>query len=143
MARRPVPFAYYHISVVLMYFTYTIFSIILVPQQSTWTILFLFMSILIISGMREIAAAMSDPFGDDEGDLPTEKFIRDVRAHGCIIATADTRPPINGHSPVLMVPELVERVPGFFGGIFGGNNGTSSNDVTVVVHQKKKEEELL
>ena len=115
----PIPFAYYHICVVLMYFTFTIFSIILVAQESPWTILFLFMIILIVSGMREIAQAMSDPFGDDQGDLPTEKFIREVRAHGSILATADTIPPLDGYKPVLMMPELLEKPPinKFFDGI--------------------------
>ena len=45
----PIPFAYYHICVVLMYFTFTIFSIILVAQESPWTILFLFMIIFCIN----------------------------------------------------------------------------------------------
>ena len=84
------------------------FTIILVPMNSNWTIVFLFVVILIMSGMRQIAACMSDPFGPDPSDLPTEKFIRDIRAHGCIMATADTRPPSKGFNPVLIVPELLK-----------------------------------
>jgi len=89
----PIPFAYFHICVSLTYFTYTILAVILVPMHSAWSIPFFFLVILLTSGMREVAGAMSDPFGDDNTDFPTEKFIRDVRVQSTILATSETLPP--------------------------------------------------
>jgi len=89
----PIPFAYFHICVSLTYFTYTILAVILVPMHSTWSIPFFFLVILLTSGMREVAGAMSDPFGDDNTDFPTEKFIRDVRVQATVLATNETLPP--------------------------------------------------
>ena len=146
----PVPFAYYHVCVLLMYFNYTVLSIILVAQESIWTVLFLSMSILIISGMREIATAMSDPFGDDQGDLPTEKFVRDVRAQGSILGTVDARPPLDGYKPVLMVPEIMPQElppPSFLDGIgnavVGVFNPPPPPPPSNGTYNKKVKEELL
>ena len=79
MLAMPVPFPYFHALNLLM---------ILVLAQYTYALVFLetYMSILILIfllsmflGMREVSAALSNPFGDDDVDLPVGKMIRDLR----------------------------------------------------------------
>jgi len=105
----PVPFAYFHLLLTLLYFTYTTLAMILVTQNSMWTPAVFFSMILVTSGVREVACAMVDPFGDDEIDLPVEKFVRDLRGFVSLYATMDTRPPKSPGGflapPVAMFPQ--------------------------------------
>jgi len=89
----PIPFAYFHICVALTYFTYTILAVILVPMDTIWSLPFFFLVIVLMSGMREVAGAMSDPFGDDATDFPVEKLMREVRLEASLLATHATLPP--------------------------------------------------
>jgi len=91
----PVPFAYFHLLLTLQYFTYFTIAMTLVNQGSLWTPAVLFCVILVTTGVREVAVAMSDPFGDDQTDLPVEKFVRDLRGFVSLYATMDTRPPVS------------------------------------------------
>ena len=68
-----------------MLYTYALCSF-----ESYWTPVILFVIILITSGMREVAAALSNPFGDDDVDFPVNKWIAQLRTMAVVVHPSNT-----------------------------------------------------
>jgi len=90
----PVPFPYFHALNLLMWIVYTLFAFAFLDFNSYVTPVILFLIILVMTGMRETSAALSNPFGDDDVDFPVQSYIQQLR---CIldgfVLSADTWPP--------------------------------------------------
>ena len=102
---QPIPFAYYHMLVLLQFLNYCLLTTVLVGEDNEWTLAILGAVILILTGLREVAVAMTDPFGSDDSDLPVEKFVRELRAMTTYIGLAETNPP-SAARRVCRVPKL-------------------------------------
>jgi len=81
----PVPLPYFHSLNMLQNINYAIFTYALLQQQSNLSPLILFIIILITVGMREVAAALSNPFGDDDVDFPVNKWIAQLRGMALVL----------------------------------------------------------
>ncbi|GAQ87423.1 hypothetical protein KFL_003520020 [Klebsormidium nitens] len=76
----PVPFAFFHLQnfiliiyLLLLAYTYTMFA-------RYWSILAMFLTCLSLLGLRELACALSDPFGNDDTDLPIFDYVIEIHA---------------------------------------------------------------
>ena len=69
----PVPLPYFHALNMLQNVNYALYTYALCSFNSYLTPIVLFVVILITVGMREVAAALSNPFGDDDVDFPVNK----------------------------------------------------------------------
>ena len=76
----PVPFPYYHILILMAVVDYFLFAIAFVDMNSILSPVVMFLAVLMLSGLRELACALSDPFGDDEQDFPINAYITKLRA---------------------------------------------------------------
>jgi len=79
-AQLPVPFPYYHIITILCFAFVLVYSYAVVfVKSSIWFVTLIYLVPLFgFSGMREVAIAMSDPFGDDDVDLPVGDYVRNM-----------------------------------------------------------------
>jgi predicted membrane chloride channel (bestrophin family) len=80
-AQMPVPLAYYHIITVLcigfvLCYSYTCIFITTSSAALTWIVYAI--PVFGFTGMREVAIAMSNPFGDDDTDLPVDAYVHNV-----------------------------------------------------------------
>lgn len=72
----PIPFAYYHLMNVILVLNFLLMAI--VPAlflQTYWSVFPFAMALLIYMGLREVSAALADPFGQDEVDFPVARFL--------------------------------------------------------------------
>ena len=76
LLKQPVPWAYFHILnlMVLMTLTLVAYGLVGMGHWSITLLLHAVISIVFI-GMKNIAIAMADPFGDDPLDFNVEKFL--------------------------------------------------------------------
>jgi len=75
----PIPLPYFHSLNWLLNINYGFYTYALLYHESNLTPIVLFVFILITCGMREVAAALSNPFGDDDVDFPVHKYISQLR----------------------------------------------------------------
>jgi len=79
MLGMPVPMPYFHALNLLQNVNYAFYTVALLNMESNLTPLILFIIILITVGMREVAAALANPFGEDDVDFPVHKWISQLR----------------------------------------------------------------
>jgi len=76
LLKQPVPWAYFHLLNMMSFLTLLLVSYCLV-FASVWPVTIIVHAIicLLVLGMKNLAGAMADPFGDDEIDFRVEKFL--------------------------------------------------------------------
>lgn len=108
--QMPFPFPYYHNLVLTMYSAYFLMAFAMVQFHSWLSIPALFIIVVVCTGTREVAAALADPFGEDEVDFPINRFVREMRCCVAAVANAEVewqssllarraRPPTAGPRP--------------------------------------------
>lgn len=75
----PIPFPYYHILVLIMVLNYGFFGFAFLNMNSWLSPLLVFLVTTLFSGVRELASALSDPFGEDAQDFPVDKYMSACR----------------------------------------------------------------
>jgi len=75
--KQPVPFPYFHVLTLLLVLDLLLISYGLVTLNFTWYLTAVIYTIicLIFLGLKEVAVAMSDPFGDDAIDFDLEAML--------------------------------------------------------------------
>jgi len=71
----PVPMPYFHSLAMLQNINFALYSYALCSLQSYLTPVVLIVFILITVGMREVAVALSNPYGHDDVDFPVNKWV--------------------------------------------------------------------
>ena len=94
---------------------FAIYSYALLQYESLLTPLILFVVILITVGMREVGAALSNPFGNDDVDFPVDQWIAKLRSVA-IVAHPSNR--------------IIRRPPGkkVSAGLDGANDGADGDE---------------
>jgi len=117
----PIPLPYFHSLNWLLNFNYTLYTVALLYHESNLTPIVLFIGIVITAGMREVAAALANPFGDDDVDFPIHKLISQLRGTALcvhpsnvpIARPARAAPSCTGEPPSANSVTMVQdRVPG-------------------------------
>ena len=85
LLRLPIPLPYFHTLVVLQNVCFAIMSWSLLSFVSFLTPIVLFFAVLVMVGLREVAVALSDPFGDDDVDFPVDTWIAQLRANALLV----------------------------------------------------------
>jgi len=75
----PVPLPYFHSLNCLANINYIFYTYALLYWESNLTPIILWVIICVTVGMREVAAALSNPFGEDDVDFPVNKYISQLR----------------------------------------------------------------
>jgi len=90
----PIPFVYYHLMNVIL--TLNIMLLILLPAlfRTYMTVFPASVALLIYMGLREVAAALADPFGQDPTDFPIAAFINQGFDHAICILEAFALPEV-------------------------------------------------
>ena len=83
---------------ILYAYTFLFFNTILSP-------IYLFVLLLVINGLREAAAALADPFGNDDVDFPLERYVHKIRITSAVMLKGGVL--VEGHGP--FVPEGSHR----------------------------------
>jgi len=74
----PMPFQYFHIMSFMMVINLVLWSYALAITNSFFSpIIYLFIQV-IFQGIRELSAALADPFGDDDVDFPIDDWLDDM-----------------------------------------------------------------
>ena len=82
----PIPFPYYHMLTFIMMICYTLFAFAFTTIPLTFSPVLMLIVLLIFTGLRELAAALSNPFGEDDVDFPVNKYMRTLRADFSLMA---------------------------------------------------------
>lgn len=93
--KQPVPFPYFHALVLLITVVLVLVSYALVVNTSMApeiTALIYVMVCTIFLGLKEVAVAMSDPFGDDDVDFDLEKMLKGAYTNAVALLRDDRRP---------------------------------------------------
>jgi len=85
LLRLPIPLPYFHTLVVLQNVCFAIMSWSLLSFVSFLTPIVLFFAVLVTVGLREVAVALSDPFGKDDVDFPIDTWIAQLRANALLV----------------------------------------------------------
>lgn len=93
MLDQPVPFPYYHALVLLMMVNYAMYAVSFLQLNSYLTPVAMFMIVVTSTGVRELSSALANPFGDDEVDFNSSKFIHKLRGLVSFMCLADWRLP--------------------------------------------------
>lgn len=71
-----MPWAYFHLLNILQFFVLGLFAVAIVGYAYWWITLLVHAVItLILIGLKELASAMADPFGDDVIDFNVHDFL--------------------------------------------------------------------
>jgi len=81
----PVPLPYFHSLCMLQNVNYLVYSFAMLTYKSNLTPLILLTFIVVTLGMREVAAALAIPFGNDDVDFPVNKYITQLRAIALLV----------------------------------------------------------
>ena len=81
----PIPLPYFHTLVVLQNVCFSIMSWSLLSFVSFLTPIVLFFAVLVMVGLREVAVALSNPFGNDDVDFPIDKWVAQLRANALLV----------------------------------------------------------
>mmetsp|Transcript_9923 Transcript_9923/g.21804 ORF Transcript_9923/g.21804 Transcript_9923/m.21804 type:complete len:559 (+) Transcript_9923:76-1752(+) len=74
----PMPFQYFHILAFMMCMNLMIWAYVLGTTETNFApVIFLFIQ-MIFQGLRELSAALSNPFGDDDVDFPLNRWLWEV-----------------------------------------------------------------
>ena len=74
----PIPFQYFHIMSLMLMVNCTLWSYGMGTYPSYISSVIFFCALLIFMGMRELAAALADPFGEDEVDFPINMWMNEA-----------------------------------------------------------------
>ena len=85
----PVPMPYFHSLCMLQNINFAIYSYAMCYFESFLTPIILFVVILITVGMREVAVALSNPYGKDDVDFRVNKWIVVQLRSMALIAAAE------------------------------------------------------
>jgi len=100
-AQMPVPLPYYHIITVLCFgfvLTYSYACAFLDTSPALAWIVWI-VPVFGFCGMREVAIAMADPFGDDDVDLPVDVYVHNIMKFLVHFLSQKSRPTaVNGLS---------------------------------------------
>lgn len=91
LVAMPVPFVYYHLMNVILALNILLLATVPAFFGSWYTVVPFAIAALIIMGLREVACALADPFGEDATDFPVPEFVNHAfdRAVCFLEATAD------------------------------------------------------
>ena len=81
----PIPLPYYHSLVMLQNICFGMYSYALLSMGSFFTPVILFFVVLVTIGLREVAVALSNPFGRDDVDFPIDKWIAQLRGNALLV----------------------------------------------------------
>ena len=81
----PIPLPYYHSLVMLQNICFGMYSYALLSMGSFFTPVILFFVVLVTIGLREVAVALSNPFGRDDVDFPIDKWIAQLRSMAIVV----------------------------------------------------------
>lgn len=87
--KLPLPFQYFHFLTMLLVANLLVMSYTIALFQSYFaTVMYLF-AMIIFMGIREMATAMADPFGDDEVDFPVNDWLQEMFTTAHVILEYD------------------------------------------------------
>jgi predicted membrane chloride channel (bestrophin family) len=113
----PIPLAYFHMLNLIMYVNYTLMAFSFTQIEPRLSSIFMFIALIIFTGLREMSAALSNPFGEDDVDFPIKQYMSAVRGLASNMAGVTSKPvrggkafelPINGGTPELQLRNLHE-----------------------------------
>mmetsp|Transcript_46978 Transcript_46978/g.124356 ORF Transcript_46978/g.124356 Transcript_46978/m.124356 type:complete len:349 (+) Transcript_46978:135-1181(+) len=74
----PMPFQYFHIMSFMLMINLSLWSYALAMQDSYFApVIYTFIQ-MVFQSIRELSAALSDPFGDDDVDFPVSEWLEDM-----------------------------------------------------------------
>jgi len=108
----PVPLPYFHSLNMLQNINYALYTYAMLSFESNLTPIVLVTIIILTVGMREVAAALSNPFGDDDVDFPVNKWIAQLRSLAIVVHPQNVpcQRPKNGESASNSTTDGVEPV---------------------------------
>jgi predicted membrane chloride channel (bestrophin family) len=72
----PLPFPYFHVMNVVLLFNLLVLCVLTASFQTYQTVFPMLVSILFFLGLREVAAALADPFNGQDSDFPIHNFLQ-------------------------------------------------------------------
>jgi len=81
----PVPLPYFHALTMLQNICFSFYTYSLLSFRSHLTPIILLVCIMITVGMREVATALSNPFGEDDVDFPVNKWVAQLRSCALVV----------------------------------------------------------
>lgn len=93
-SQMPVPLPYYHIITIIVFgfiLTYSYACAFITTSPALAWIVWI-VPVFGFAGMREVAIAMADPFGDDDVDLPVDVYVHNIMHFLAEFLTKKTRP---------------------------------------------------
>ena len=75
----PVPLPYFHAVVLLMLINYAVLTLSLLRADTLLSPIIFILIMLVTTGLREVAAMFSNPFGTDAVDFPVHEWITEMR----------------------------------------------------------------
>eukprot|EP00928_Gymnodinium_smaydae_P018377 TRINITY_DN16998_c0_g1_i1.p1 TRINITY_DN16998_c0_g1~~TRINITY_DN16998_c0_g1_i1.p1 ORF type:complete len:578 (+),score=116.62 TRINITY_DN16998_c0_g1_i1:369-2102(+) len=103
----PVPYPYYHLMNVVLWINIFVLAIVPALFGSWFTVIPFSMACLVVMGLREVAVALADPFGDDAMDFPVIAFVN--RAFDDSVALLEALPQPEARSRALQ--QVLEARP--------------------------------
>jgi predicted membrane chloride channel (bestrophin family) len=113
----PIPLAYFHMLNLIMYVNYTLMAFCFTQIETRLSSIFMLTVLVVFTGLREMSAALSNPFGKDDLDFPVKQYMSAVRGLAASMAGVASKPvrgakafelPINTSSPELQLRSLHE-----------------------------------
>jgi len=77
---QPVPFPYFHVVTFMLSINLVLVAYALIFFDSYMTVPVYFITCLVLQGLKEVAVALSDPFGGDDVDFDTASFMQQIFA---------------------------------------------------------------
>jgi len=87
---QPVPFPYYHTLTLMLSLNLFLMAYSMIEFETVMTIPCFFVIALVSLGLKETAVALADPFGGDDVDFETEKFLEKMTSDATAIMTEAT-----------------------------------------------------
>lgn len=78
MIKMPLPFQYFHVTHFMLFTNLSIMGYEMANMQNYYVTISFMAVQVIFNGIREMAVAMADPFGDDEVDFPVEDWLEEL-----------------------------------------------------------------
>ena len=72
---QPVPFPYFHVVTFMLSINLVLVAYALVFFETYLSVPCFFVTCLVMQGLKEVAVALSDPFGGDDVDFPTHEYM--------------------------------------------------------------------
>merc|ERR1719375_1471392 len=72
----PIPYPYYHVMNLVLIFNLLILSIICASFSTYQTVIPFLISVMFFLGLREVSAALAEPFNGDDSDFPIDAFLQ-------------------------------------------------------------------